>query len=321
MARRREATPVWIGIDVAKQAIDVARGSAGPLQHIERALGPLQQWAQTIPKQARVVLEATGGLERVVTTVLRARGIGVCVVNPRQVRDFAKATGQLAKTDRLDARVLAHFGAALLPRVTLARASDVDALRALLDRRRQLVETRTAEKNRRHTAPAAVIGSIDDHIAWLDQQIERLDQAIEAAATACRALAEPLGRLQAIPGVGRIVGLTVLTHLPELGTLDRKRITALAGLAPFARESGLQRGRRAIWGGRGDARAMLFLAAQSAARWNPPLRLFYERLVSRGKSKKAALAAAARKLLIAINAMMRDQRPWQPAIVAEPSCC
>jgi transposase len=117
------------------------------------------------------------------------------------------------------------------------------------------------------------------------------------------------------------VGLTVLTHLPELGTLDRKRITALAGLAPFACESGLQRGRRAIWGGRGDARAMLFLAAQSAARWNVPLRLFYERLVGRGKSKKAALAAVARKLLIAINAMMPDQRPWQPAVVAEPSCC
>jgi transposase len=321
MARRREATPVWVGIDVAKRMIDVARGPAGELERVERALGPLQQWAQTIPRQARVVLEATGGLERVVTTVLRARGIPVCVVNPRQVRDFAKATGQLAKTDRLDARVLAHFGAALAPRVTVAQATDVDALRALLDRRRQLVETRTAEKNRRHTAPEAVIGSIDDHIAWLDEQIDRLDRAIEDAATACATLAEPLERLRAIPGVGRVVGLTVLTHLPELGTLDRKRIAALAGLAPFARESGLQRGRRAIWGGRSDARAMLFLAAQSAARWNPPLRLFYERLVGRGKSKKAALAAVARKLLIAINAMVRDQRPWQPAVVVEPSCC
>jgi transposase len=203
----------------------------------------------------------------------------------------------------------------------LAQASDVEALRALLDRRRQLVETRTAEKNRRHTAPPAVRGSIDDHVAWLDEQIERLDQAIDAAATACVTLAEPLGRLQAIPGVGRVVGLTLLTHLPELGTLDRKRIAALAGLAPFARESGLQRGRRAIWGGRGDARAMLFLAAQSAARWNAPLRGFYERLVGRGKSKKAALAAVARKLLIAINAMIRDERPWQPTVAAEPSCC
>ena len=142
-----------------------------------------------------------------------------------------------------------------------------------------------------------------------------------AAAATCPLLTEPLGRLQAIPGVGRVVGLTLLTHLPELGRLDRKRIAALAGLAPFARESGLQRGRRAIWGGRGDARAMLFLAAQSAARWNTPLRLLSERLVGRGKSKKAALAAVARKLLIAINAMIRDQRPWQPAIAAESSCC
>src|SRR5262249_39161041 len=168
MARRRQATPVWIGIDVAKQAIDVARGPAGPLERVERALGPLQQWAHTLPKHARVVLEATGGLERIVTPVLRARGIAVCVVNPRQVRDFAKATGQLAKTDRLDARVLAHFGAALMPRVTRARAADVDALRALLDRRRQLVETRTAEKNRRHTASEAVVGSVGNHIARSD---------------------------------------------------------------------------------------------------------------------------------------------------------
>jgi transposase len=287
---------------------------------VERAVGPLQAWARTLPAQAWVVLEATGGLERVVTTVLQARGVAVSVVNPRQVRDFAKATGQLAKTDRLDARVLARFGAALTPRETVAKALDAEALRALIDRRRQLVETRTAEKNRRHTAPAAVRGSIDEHIAWLDHEIEQLDQAIEEAATACAAVADPLTQLQAIPGVGRVVALTLVTHLPELGTLDRKRIAALAGLAPFARESGLQRGRRAIWGGRGDARAMLFLAAQSAARWNAPLRVFYERLVGRGKPKKAALAAVARKLLVAINAMLRDGRGWQPTLLAQPSC-
>jgi len=321
MARRREVATMWVGVDVAKRMIDVARGSHGPLERVERAVGPLQTWARTLPAHARVVLEATGGLERVVTTVLRARGVAVSVVNPRQVRDFAKATGQLAKTDRLDARVLAHFGAALAPRETVAKALDAEALRALIDRRRQLVETRTAEKNRRHTAPEAVLGSIDEHIAWLDHEIAQLDQAIEGAATACAALADPLTQLQAIPGVGRVVALTLVTHLPELGTLDRKRIAALAGLAPFARESGLQRGRRAIWGGRGDARAMLFLAAQSAARWNAPLRTFYERLVGRGKPKKAALAAVARKLLVAINAMIRDGRGWQPTLLGQPSCC
>jgi transposase len=319
MAQRREAA-MWVGIDVAKRMIDVARGPEGPLERVERAVGPLQQWVRTVPAPARVVLEATGGLERLVTTVLRARGIAVCVVNPRQVRDFAKATGQLAKTDRLDARVLAHFGAALAPRETVTQAIDVDAVRALLDRRRQLVEARTAEKNRRQTAPEAVIDSIDEHITWLDDQITQLDAAIEGAVTACAALADPLGRLQAIPGVGRVVALTLVTHLPELGTLDRKRIAALAGLAPFARESGSRRGPRAIWGGRGDVRAMLFLAAQSAARWNAPLRTFYERLVGRGKPKKAALAAVARKLLVAINAMIRDRRPWEPAAVLEPSC-
>jgi transposase len=321
MARRREVAPVWIGVDVAKRMIDVARRPDGQLERVERAVEPLQAWAETLPSRARVVLEATGGLERIVTTVLRARGVAVCVVNPRQVRDFAKATGQLAKTDRLDARVLAHFGAALTPRETVAKAIDAEALRALIDRRRQLVETRTAEKNRRHTAPAAVVGSIDEHIAWLDREIAQLDHAIEGAATACAALAAPLAHLQAIPGVGRVVALTLVTHLPELGTLDRKRIAALAGLAPFAHESGLQRGRRAIWGGRGDARAMLFLAAQSAARWNAPLRTFYERLVGRGKPKKAALAAVARKLLVAINAMLRDGREWQPTLVVQPSCC
>jgi transposase len=191
----------------------------------------------------------------------------------------------------------------------------------LLDRRRQLVEARTAEKNRRHTAPASVIGSIDEHIEWLDEQIERLDQAIEAATAKCIDLAESVQRLRTVPGVGSVVAATLLTHLPELGTLDRQRITALAGLAPFARESGTQRGRRTIWGGRGEARAMLFLAAQSAARWNAPLHAFYERLVARGKPKKAALAAVARKLLVAINAMVRDDRPWQPPLLPEPSCC
>ena len=321
MTRGREVAAVWIGVDVAKQMIDVAHGLDGRIERVERVLGRLRAWAETLPTHARVVVEATGGLERLVTTVLRTRGVAASVVNPRQVRDFAKATGQLAKTDRIDARVLAHFGVALQPRETLTKATDAEGLRALIDRRRQLVETRAAEKNRRHTAPEAVRGSLDDHIAWLDHEIEQLDAAIDAAATACHALTEPLARLQAVPGVGRVVAVTLVSHLPELGTLNRKRIAALAGLAPFACESGLQRGRRVIWGGRGDARAMLFLAAQSAARHNPPLRTFYERLVGRGKPKKAALTAVARKLLVSINAMMRDRRAWDPALVAQPSCC
>jgi transposase len=165
-----------------------------------------------------------------------------------------------------------------------------------------------------------VIGSIDDHIEWLDRQIDGLDREIEKQVAECAALADRVKRLESVPGVGRVVAVTLLTHLPELGVVGRKEIAALVGLAPYARDSGAQRGRRAIWGGRSEARAMLFLAAQSAARWNPPLRSFYERLVGNGKNKKAALAAVARKLVVTLNAMARDHRTWQPAPL-EPGCC
>jgi transposase len=316
--KRRET---WIGIDVAKEVIDVALGVDGPVRRVERSAPALEHWVQELPSGIRAVMEATGGYEQEVARALRLRGIAVCIVNPRQVRDFAKATGQLAKTDRLDARVLVRFGQALQPRVTPAKDAFMESLQALLDRRRQLVETRTAEKNRRKTAREEVIGSIDDHIEWLDQQINNLDEAIAAKIAECRALSDQVRSLETVPGVGRIVAVTLLTHLPELGTLGRKQITALAGLAPFARDSGIQRGRRAIWGGRAEARAMIFLAAQSAARWNEPLKVFYERLLARDKSKKAALAAVARKLLVAINAMMRDGQPWLTSNSVQPGCC
>lgn len=307
---------LWIGVDVAKDVIDVA-GVAGPVVRIARTVECVAEWAARVPRTARVVLEATGGYEQLVATALRARGIAVRIVNPRQVRDFAKATGQLAKTDRIDARVLAQFGAAVRPRVTVALSKDMQALRALLDRRRQLVGTRTAEKNRRQqTGDPVIAGSIDEHLAWLDGQIVGIDRAIDEAIRTRPELRDAVKRLQTAPGVGRIVATTLVTHLPELGTVSRKHVAALAGLAPFARESGQYRGRRAIWGGRAEARAMLFLAAQSAARWNPTLRDFYARLLTHGKTKKAALAAVARKLLTAINAMARDRLTWQPAGVS-----
>lgn len=306
----------WIGVDVAKKVVDVATGD-GAVVRIARTVECLAEWAAQVPRTARVVLEATGGYEQLVATALRTRGIAVSIVNPRQVRDFAKATGQLAKTDRIDARVLAHFGTAVRPRVTVALSKDRQALRALLDRRRQLVGTRTAEKNRRQqTADPVITASIDEHLAWLDGQITGIDGAIDEAIRTHPELRDAVTRLQTAPGVGRIVATTLVTHLPELGAVSRKHVAALAGLAPFARESGQWRGRRAIWGGRAEARAMLFLAAQSAARWNPTLRDFYGRLLTHGKTKKAALSAVARKLLTAINAMARDGLTWQPAGVA-----
>jgi transposase len=310
---RRE---VWIGVDVAKDVIDVAVGDAAVVR-IARTVARVAEWARSVPRHARVVLEATGGYEQVVATALRARGIAVSIVNPRQVRDFAKATGQLAKTDRIDARVLARFGAAVRPRVTVALSHDVQGVRALLDRRRQLVGTRAAEKNRRQqTADPVITASIDAHIAWLDGQIADLDRAVDAAVQTHPELREAVKRFQTAPGVGRVVATTLATHMPELGVLSRKHVAALAGLAPFARESGQWRGRRSIWGGRAEVRAMLFLAAQSAARWNPTLRDFYGRLLTHGKSKKAALAAVARKLLTAVNAMARDGQTWHPAAVS-----
>jgi transposase len=302
----------WIGVDVAKDMIDVAVGSR-PVVRVARMGPPLRKWAATVPRTAHVVVEATGGYEQMVAGALWARGIAVSIVNPRQVRDFAKATGQLAKTDRIDARVLAHFGRALQPRVTVALSAETQALRALLDRRRQLVDARTAEKNRRKQAAETVIGSIDDHIEWLDEQIDVIDRAIADVVHARAELRAAVARLETAPGVGRIVATTLVTHLPELGTLDRKQMAALAGLAPFARESGQCRGRRAIWGGRAEVRAMLFLAARVAARWDAHMRRFYERLLAHGKAKKAAFAAVARKLLTAVNAMARDRRTWQPA--------
>jgi transposase len=313
MSARRE---VWIGIDVAKHAIDVAAEGVAVVR-VARTVEAVTAWAESAPRDARVVLEATGGYEQLVATVARARGMRVSIVNPRQVRDFAKALGHLAKTDRIDAQVLARFGAAVRPRVTLALSQDVQALRALLDRRRQLVGTRTAEKNRRtQAADRIVVESIDEHLAWLEGQIAGIDRAIDETVRTRPELRDAVKRFATAPGVGRIVATTLLTHLPELGAVSRKHVAALAGLAPFNRDSGQWRGRRAIWGGRAEARAMLFLAAQTAARWHPPSRDFYGRLLARGKSKKAAMTAVARKLLIAVNAMARDERPWQSPALA-----
>lgn len=312
---------IWIGIDVGKRAVDIAVAGREAVRRIERDEDALRGWASTVPAGAHAVMEATGGYERMVAEVLREHGALVSVVNPRQVRDFARATGQLAKTDRLDARLLATYGQTLRPRVTLVRNEEEQEIQELLDRRRQLVDARTAEKNRRLTASAAVRPSIDAHIKWLDEQIKELERDIDARALKLQELAERAQRLEHVPGVGRIVALTVLLHLPELGALNRKEVAALVGLAPFARDSGGLRGRRAIWGGRSEARSMLFVAANVAVRWNPPLKGFYERLVAAGKPKKAALAAVARKLLTMLNAMVRDRSDWQLAGGLQPGCC
>ena len=309
----------FVGVDVSKAVIDVFDEHSGH-RRLKRCAAELKPWLSSLPRDAVVVMEATGGYEQLVADHARERGLLVAIVNPRQVRDFAKASGQLAKTDRIDARVLAHYGQALQPRPTVAMSQEQRELRALLDRRRDLVETRTAEKNRRKQAASdAVIESIDDHIEWLDSQIDALDTELEARLNKSAQLRTHYDRLRAVPGVGRVVAATLLIHLPELGQLNRKQIAALAGLAPLARDSGLTRGRRVIWAGRAQARSLLFMAALTACRFNPPLRGFHERLVSSGKPPKAALAAVARKLLTMLNAMLRDRAAWNPE--PQPGCC
>lgn len=312
---------VWIGVDVSKDALDCAAAAQGAVERVPNELRALKRWAGRLPPESRVVMEATGGYERLAAQVAREHGHRVSVVNPKRVRDFAKATGQLAKTDKLDARVLVAYGQALSPRETLVRSVDEQEMQALVERRRQLVDARTAEKNRRRVAPSVTHPSIDEHIDWLDKQIRKLDDELEERTTKLEALEHQVRQLTAVPGVGRLIATTLLLEVPELGQLNRKEIAALVGLAPFARDSGQLRGRRTIWGGRSEARSMVFLAALSAIRYNAPLRAFFTRLVQAGKTKKAAVAATARKLLTALNAMVRDSAAWAPDKLLEPGCC
>lgn len=312
---------VWIGVDVGKDALDIAMTERSEVARIANELVAVRRWANELAAGSRVVMEATGGYERLAAQVLREQGHRVSVVNPKRVRDFAKATGQFAKTDKLDARILSAYGQALNPRETLVRSVNEQEMQALVERRRQLVDARTAEKNRRKLAPKVTRPSIDEHIKWLDEQVGKLDRELAERTEKLAPLRLEVDRMCGVPGVGKLVALTLLLQLPELGQLNRKEIAALVGLAPFACDSGRQRGRRAIWGGRAEARSMLFLAALSGIRHNVPLRTFYRRLVQAGKKKKVALAATARKLLTALNAMARDAAPWSPASLEQTGLC
>jgi len=297
---------VWVGIDVAKPFVDVAVFGVSAVKKVDRNEQALREWAAGLPASAHLVMEATGGLEAIVAAIGRERGLVVSVVNPRQVRDYAKAIGQLAKTDRLDAKVIASFGHHLQPGPTMAKSKEIEELQELIDRRRQLIDQRTAEKNRVHTAKKTLKASVHRHIRWIDEEVASLEESIEEHVRASEELS-----------VGLITALTLVVHVPELGAINRKQVAALVGLAPWANESSSMRGRRTIWGGRRQARSMLFLAAMSAARHNPPMKAFYDRLVASGKGKKLALIAVARRLATILNAVVRDRSPW----VAEPSCC
>ena len=314
-------TTVYVGIDVAKDHLDLhgrPHGTAWQVTNDEAGIATLvsrlQQLAPTL-----VVLEATGGYELPVVAALAAARLPVAVVNPRQVRDFAKATGRFAKTDTLDAAVLAHFAEAVRPTPRPVPDADAQALAAWLTRRRQLLEMRTAEQNRLGPAVATTVRpQIERHIAWLTEQLGQVEQELRDAIQASPVWRTQDDLLQGVTGVGPTVAWTLQAALPELGRLNRRRIAALVGLAPRCRDSGQRQGVRTIGGGRAEVRSVLYMASLSAIRHNPVLRAFYRRLRDAGKAAKQALIAVARKLLTMLNAMIRDQQPWQPEPARHP---
>jgi transposase len=304
----------FIGIDVAKAQLEFAgrpSGVTGAVPNaddgIDALVAQLQACAPTL-----IVLEATGGYEAAVVAALATAGLPVVVANPRQVRDFARATGQLAKTDAIDAQVLALFAERVRPTPRPLPDEAAQALDALLTRRRQLVEMLVAERNRLLIARPAVRRNLQQHIRFLERRLREADDDLHTAVKA-----SPLWRvkddlLQSVPGVGRVVSLTLLAELPELGRLSSKEIAALVGVAPLARDSGTLRGKRLVYGGRAPVRAALYMAALVASKCNPVIRAFYLRLRAAGKPAKVALTACMRKLLVILNAMARSGTPWNP---------
>ena len=301
-----------VGIDVSKGALDshlLPAENRARFDNRPQGLEQLVAWAAS-HRPERIVLEASGGYELAAVAALARAGLPVIVVNPKQVRRFAQALGVQAKTDRLDARVLALFAQAVRPEIRPLEDELTAELDALVSRRRQLQDMLVAEQHRRTRAKGSVRKNIDAHIAWLERQIHHVDGDIAKLIQSSPVWREKEDILDSIQGVGRVTIATVLGALPELGTLSRQAIAALVGLAPFARDSGSWRGKRFIGGGRADVRRALYMAALVASRRNPALREFYHRLVARGKPKKLALTATMRKLLIIMNSMLRTKTRW-----------
>ena len=308
-----EQESTYVGIDIAKAHLDVAvrpTGQGWVVSYDETGVRELVSHLKTL-EAGMVLLEASGGLELPLVAALAAASLPVVVVNPRQVRDFAKATGRLAKTDALDAAVLAHFAEAVRPPVRSLRDADTQALNSVVARRHQVVTMLVSEKNRLGTATEAVRPRIRAHITWLEQELDDLDGGLRQTLRQSPVWREKDDLLRSVPGVGEQLSLTLLAYLPELGTLDRRQIGALVGVAPFNRDSGTLRGRRTVWGGRARVRAALYMGALVASRHNPVIRDFYQRLLAAGKAKKVALTACMRKLLITLNAMLKHGSPWQ----------
>ena len=313
----------YVGVDVSKERLDVAFRPTGGRCWFPNDPGGIDglvsRLAEEEQRPALVVLEASGGYERPAAAALAASGLACAVVNPRQARDFAKATGRLAKTDTLDAESLARFAEAVKPEPRALPGEEALLLGEILDRRRQLLGMLVAENNRLSvTASEPVRRRIRAHVRWLEKEVSRTDGELKEAVERSPAWRENEALLRSVPGVGPVLAKTLLAELPELGTLSHKRLSALVGVAPFNFDSGTLRGKRMVWGGRARVRSTLYMASLAATRHNPAIGAFYERLVAAGKPKKVALIACARKLLAILNAVMRDRVPWNPAHVFSP---
>lgn len=304
----------FVGIDVAKAHLDIAmlpEERVWRIEHEEASIAGLVKELRTLAPSL-IVLEATGGLESPLTAALATAGLPVAVVNPRQARDFAKATGRLSKTDALDAQVLARLGQTLRPPVRALKNEETQELEALLTRRRQIVEMLTMEKNRLPAAGRRVRKDIAAHIAWLTKRLKDVDGDLQSAIAASDFWRLKDDIIRSLPGAGKVLSTTLLASLPELGALNRRQIAALVGVAPFNCDSGTMRGSRHIWGGRASVRAVLYMATIAAIRCNPDIRVFHTRLRGAGKKPKVAITACMRKLLTILNSMVRSNTPWQP---------
>ena len=304
--------PVFVGIDVSKERLDLAvrpTGDAKEVSNTPEGIRSLAGFLTGVGPEL-VVLEATGGMEALVAAQLASTGLRVIVVNLRQVRDFARATGKLAKTVSLDAHALAHFAEAVQPQVRPLPDATARELGALVARRRQLVEMVVAEGNRLRTATRRMRPQVQEHIQWMKDNLEQLDRDLDDTIRSSPMWKAKDQLLRSAPGVGPVLSMTLLS---ELGALNRGQIAALVGVALFNRDSGAFRGKRSVWGGRKQVRAALYMATLVATRYNPVLQAFYQRLCAAGKPKKVALTACMRKLLTILNVMVRDYRRWDPA--------
>lgn len=308
---------IYVGIDIAKAQVDVAirpTDDRWEIPYDQKGIRKLVTQLKAANPEM-VLLEASGGLELSLVAALAAAALPVVVVNPRQVRYFARATGKLVKTDSIDAAVLAHFAEAVRPPLRPLRDSETQALNSLTARRHQVMTMLVSEKNRLGAAASAVRPRIEAHIVWLEQELKDLDDGLRLSLRQSPIWREKDNLLRTVPGVGEQLSLALLAYLPELGTLNRRQVAALVGVAPFNRDSGTLRGKRSVWGGRARVRSTLYMGALVATRHNPIIRDFYQRLVAAGKPKKLALIACMRKLLFILNAMVKSGQPWRSPVI------